>query len=261
VPDTDGDSDGFANCVDNCPNVANANQLDGDGDGVGNACDNCLTVSNPSQADCDNDGIGNACAIALGAPDCNLNGVPDTCDITLGTSLDTNANGTPDECETNGGTLYCFGDGSGNGGPDCPCLNNSAVGAEEGCLNSTGVGGRLYGSGVSDVNNDQLLLTATNLPNNVFGVYFQGTVSTSPGSPVSDGLICAGGTLVRFATVDTGSRGVATYPDAGDPSISTAGGVPPTGATRYYQLYYRNVGGPCATNANLTNGLSVIWIP
>jgi Thrombospondin type 3 repeat len=38
VADTDTDSDGVADYVDNCPNDANADQVDGDSDGVGNVC-------------------------------------------------------------------------------------------------------------------------------------------------------------------------------------------------------------------------------
>src|SRR3990170_7871013 len=41
----DSDADGVANLVDNCPDVANADQADGDADGLGDACD-----SSPSGA-------------------------------------------------------------------------------------------------------------------------------------------------------------------------------------------------------------------
>ena len=35
----DGDEDGIADAIDNCPEVQNTDQADGDGDGVGDACD------------------------------------------------------------------------------------------------------------------------------------------------------------------------------------------------------------------------------
>ncbi len=57
--DTDGDF--VADPCDNCPLVANNDQLDTDGDGVGDVCDNCPTVANPGQADGDGDGVGDAC--------------------------------------------------------------------------------------------------------------------------------------------------------------------------------------------------------
>ena len=61
ICNTDTDSDGVPDCVDNCPTVANTNQADADGDGVGDACDNCPTKPNANQADWDHDGVGDAC--------------------------------------------------------------------------------------------------------------------------------------------------------------------------------------------------------
>ncbi len=62
-PDTDQDS--ITDDVDDCPNLANADQTDSDEDGIGDACDNCSSISNADQSDSngydDGDGIGDAC--------------------------------------------------------------------------------------------------------------------------------------------------------------------------------------------------------
>jgi hypothetical protein len=256
VPDTDGDGDGVANCVDNCPTIANAGQQDFDNDGRGDVCDNCPTISNPTQADCDGDNIGDACEIAAGAPDCNLNGIPDACDLAAMTSPDANTNGIPDECEVNGGTPYCFGDAG------CPCANNSLPGAHEGCLNSSALGAKLTGSGLSKVTADSLVLTVTQLPLPPLGLgrvlFLQGTSAIEV--PFSDGERCAGGTIIRLAN-KTHAAGTASYPQGVELPISVKGLVPPAGGVRYYQTYYRNFPGLCGTFANLSNGVSVIWIP
>lgn len=55
----DGDSDGIPDADDNCPVVANADQMDADGDGVGDACDICPAGDN--SIDLDSDGIPDAC--------------------------------------------------------------------------------------------------------------------------------------------------------------------------------------------------------
>jgi len=57
----DTDQDGIPDDSDNCPLVANQDQLDADADGVGDACDNCPINGNPDQADSDQNGIGNIC--------------------------------------------------------------------------------------------------------------------------------------------------------------------------------------------------------
>jgi hypothetical protein len=50
----DTDADGVADVCDNCPTVANADQLDSDGDRIGDACDKC---PNDPENDADGDGL------------------------------------------------------------------------------------------------------------------------------------------------------------------------------------------------------------
>ena len=79
----DNDHDGLLDKLDNCPFVANADQidtdadghgdlcdafpnnpaewLDSDGDGTGDNADNCVNASNPDQLDVDSDGRGDVC--------------------------------------------------------------------------------------------------------------------------------------------------------------------------------------------------------
>ncbi len=61
MPDTDSDLDGWPDCVDNCVDTLNPDQVDSDGDIIGDSCDNCVSLSNASQADTDGDGVGDAC--------------------------------------------------------------------------------------------------------------------------------------------------------------------------------------------------------
>ncbi len=71
----DFDADGVIDTVDNCPSLANSNQLDTDNDGIGDACDNCPTVVNATQNDVDGDGLGDACD-----PDIDNDGLPNAAD-------------------------------------------------------------------------------------------------------------------------------------------------------------------------------------
>ncbi len=104
VPDTDTDDDGTADCNDNCPLVANPDQLDTDGDGLGDACDNCPAVANPDQLDTDGDGLGDVCD-----PDDDDDGVPDgedNCPISPNTDqADSDGDGVGDVCDACPGTI------------------------------------------------------------------------------------------------------------------------------------------------------------
>jgi hypothetical protein len=59
--DPDGDEDGINDDVDNCLELANADQADADGDKIGDACDNCPQQPNEEQGDSDADQIGDVC--------------------------------------------------------------------------------------------------------------------------------------------------------------------------------------------------------
>jgi len=81
----DGDGDGVADDVDNCPDDANADQLDADGDGEsegGDACDACT--------DLDGDGYGSGWEVETCPPD----SCPDSND-----SVDADDDGIPDGCD------------------------------------------------------------------------------------------------------------------------------------------------------------------
>lgn len=57
----DRDGDGILDGVDNCPDVANADQGNEDGDKFGDACDPCPPVADDTPADSDGDGVADAC--------------------------------------------------------------------------------------------------------------------------------------------------------------------------------------------------------
>ena len=130
-PETDSDLDGVPNCVDNCVDVPNTNQLDSDGDGVGDACavfedcngngiDDLSDIAGGSETDCNGNSVPDSCELAEGSQtDCNSNDVLDACEIASGSASDCNSNGLPDACDISSGTES---DLDGNGVPDsCSC--------------------------------------------------------------------------------------------------------------------------------------------
>jgi hypothetical protein len=153
---------------------------------------------------------------------------------------------------------FCYGDGSGTA---CPCGNNSQVGDDEGCLNSLGRGGILALAGTPSISNDTATLEAQQMPNSS-ALYFQGTlrVNGGAGNVFGDGLQCAGGAVIRLVT-KTNTAGHSQFPTGSDPLLSVRGAVT-AGATRTYQVWYRNAAAYCTTSTyNLTNGLELTWVP
>jgi len=151
------------------------------------------------------------------------------------------------------GSPFCFGDATGTG---CPCGNTG--GAGEGCANSGGTGGLVSASGSAGVAADDLAFAASALLPSQPALLFAGqnAINGGNGVPFGDGLRCAGQSVVRLGIDTPGANG-----DAGwGPGLGATGGWA-AGETRYFQVWYRDPGGPCGSGFNLTNGVGVTFTP
>jgi hypothetical protein len=146
------------------------------------------------------------------------------------------------------GTPYCTGVRL------CPCANDQN--GEGGCANSTGLGGVLEGEGTDGVQNDDLEFHAHQLAALSTAVLFQGTTTQAGGAgiPFGDGKLCVGGSIVRLGVVQTDALGEAVW----GPGLASQGGWV-SGQTRHFQVWYRDLAGPCGTGVNMTNGLEVTF--
>jgi Tol biopolymer transport system component len=159
--------------------------------------------------------------------------------------------------------VLCSGDGA---AAPCPCGNDGLPG--RGCENSSGTGGALLSAtGLPALSNDTLVLAATGEKPTALSVFVQGSALQAPPLAFGDGLRCAAGHLVRLYAVRA-SGGNAAAPQGVDPSISArsaALGDPiPVGATRHYQVHYRDADptfcpSPAGGTWNSTNALSAAW--
>lgn len=147
------------------------------------------------------------------------------------------------------GMVVCSGDAG-----FCPCSNPGN--GETGCANSTGIGAGLEGEGTDGVTNDDLELTAFQIRPGALAVLFQGNALTNGGLgvPFGDGVVCVGGAVVRLGSRFGDAQGLATW----GPGLATPGAWVP-GQTRYFQVRYRNINGPCLSNFNYTNALMVTF--
>ncbi|MFH0902694.1 MAG: thrombospondin type 3 repeat-containing protein [Pseudomonadota bacterium] len=95
----DYDGDGFEDDFDNCPFLANRDQVDTDGDGVGNGCDNAISIGNPDQLDTDGDGVGNVADLDMDGD--SLDNAKDNCPTVPNLAqLDTDGDRLGNACDT-----------------------------------------------------------------------------------------------------------------------------------------------------------------
>jgi hypothetical protein len=151
---------------------------------------------------------------------------------------------------------YCEGTGSSNNGVDCPCGNTVPSGTITGCTNRTGHGASLIPSGNASISNDTFVLTASGTADFVPAFFIAGAVNA--GQVVfGNGTRCIGGPFVRLLKVDH-SAGSYTLPAPNTPPISVQMNLSP-GDTTFFQVLYRDLGGPCGGSVNSTNAVMVIW--
>jgi len=160
----------------------------------------------------------------------------------------------------------------------CPC-GNSPIQYGRGCNNQSNTGGaKLYGSGISSVSSDSMLLTGLNLPTNQTVFFYQGTSPLSTAVFSGRGLRCVGGTHILLYTKPSyplGTQGYSTAPNPGDVRIAARsaqlGNPILAGQTRQYYASYRTNGTSGGGNgfaactvgfsANTTQSLQAVWIP
>jgi hypothetical protein len=152
-----------------------------------------------------------------------------------------------------------------NGVSSCPC-GNPPSGNTTGCNNSSSTGGAfLSATGTSSLSSDTVVFTCTGEKPTALSIVIQGTALTN--MIFGQGVRCTGGVLKRLY-VKAASGGTITAPQGGDPSVSSRsaslGDTIPPGATRYYQVYYRDpvvLGGcPSSSTFNISQGLAIAWL-
>ena len=103
------------------------------------------------------------------------------------------------------------------------------------------------------------------LPPNVFGIFFMGAGQTS--TPLGDGLRViapgSGSGLFRFGAQTVGPEGRITLGPGivAYSQIFPPGGAIQPGTTWNFQFWYRDAFGPCGNGTNVPNGVSVSFTP
>ena len=146
---------------------------------------------------------------------------------------------------------YCFG-------IQCPCGNEDP---DAGCGNlgidaDFSSGALLTASGSNSLVADDLVLTLAGLKSGAPGIVYTGLGRVN--QPFFDGLRCVSGSALRYAIRKADGLGQLSV---GPGEVVAAGIATTAGETRHYQGWYRDSGGPCGSNVNYSNALSITWVP
>lgn len=124
--------------------------------------------------------------------------------------------------------------------------------------NSTGVGASISYRGSLSRIADRFRLRVEDLPPNELTVFHYGSARTT--LPFFDGYACVAGRRFRLPPENSGAEGIAEHElDLRAPPASTGAGAIRPGVRWYFQAWYRDLGGPGGTGANLTDGLAVTF--
>jgi Tol biopolymer transport system component len=153
---------------------------------------------------------------------------------------------------------FCSGDGS--AGAACPCANPGGSG--RGCANGLDpAGAQLSASGVPAA--DDVVLVGSGL-SGMLALFLQGDLELGTPAVFGRGLRCIGGNLLRLYSAPVGGL-AASAPAPGQPSLrarsAELGDTLPPGATRAYQVWYRDAvpGGCGSAPTNVSNALRIHW--
>lgn len=139
-----------------------------------------------------------------------------------------------------------------------PCANSDAFG---GCGTALGPGAIVSAWGSASVARDDLLLQTTYARPGQSGLVFMGSSTHAP-LPLGNGLRCVGGALFRFPVRAIDASGcMQEGPGLVARSQSFHGGAILAGSTWSFQSWFRDPSGACGASSNLSNALSVPFVP
>ncbi|MEZ6015377.1 MAG: hypothetical protein R3F49_09710 [Planctomycetota bacterium] len=173
--------------------------------------------------------------------DCNGNGVPDATDLANFTSFDWNSNGLPDECEQLG-VVYCS-----------PQQHNS-----------TGLPSFLIITGSNRVADNDVLLSAVNVPPLTFGTFLvsplQGLLN-GPATGFSSGNLCLGqqalGIYRQQITVSDATGRLSIQIDLNTIPLTTGPTMAMPGMTLNFQAFFRD--NTATIRSNLSDAVQVTF--